>query len=76
MKAIHFLHYAKTVLFAVALALLIGLVLERAVKGLIQYLDKPTYTETLIVPQYHAEFPSMSICPLYNGYKTNVLLVS
>ena len=59
-----------------SLFFLVGLVVERSYRCLMQFLENPTYTETTTVRQYHAELPAMSICPLYNGYKTNVLEAS
>ena len=39
------------------------------------YLKNPTYTESNMVPQVNADFPSVTICPEYNGYKEDVLKV-
>ena len=39
------------------------------------YINFPTYIETKIVPQSSAIFPAMTICPVKNGYKQEVLQV-
>ena len=40
-----------------------------------QFIDKPTYTATKIQQQHDGEFPALSICPYFSGYKENVLKV-
>ena len=65
----------KNLVYAIALIFLTALCLERGSQSLRQYLEKSTFFETVLVPQYHAEFPTFSICPLYNGYKEDVLKV-
>ena len=40
-----------------------------------QFIDKPTYTATKIQQQHDGEFPALSICPYFSGYKGNVLKV-
>ena len=40
-----------------------------------KFLDYETYTETHIVPQYHAEFPEVTFCSSHNGYKLDILKV-
>ena len=39
------------------------------------YLEYPTYTETHLVRQYFADFPSMSICVVTGGFNQEKLLV-
>ena len=39
------------------------------------YINFPTYVETKIVTQPKAIFPAMTICPVKDGYKKEVLLV-
>ena len=39
------------------------------------YLQKPTYTESHLVPQYHAEFPALSICSSSTSFKEDILKV-
>jgi hypothetical protein len=40
------------------------------------YIVEPTYVSTHIVKQPKAEFPAITVCPLSDGVKTNVLKVS
>ena len=37
-----------------------------------KYLEYPTYTETHLVRQYYADFPSMSICADTGGFISNL----
>ena len=39
------------------------------------YVTKPTYTSSHLVPQYHAEFPALSICSSSHNFKEDILKV-
>jgi len=39
------------------------------------YFSEPTYYSTKIVPQKEAAFPALTVCPLSDGYKKDVLAV-
>ena len=39
------------------------------------YLERPTYTESHLVRQYHADFPAISICSDSGGFKQDILKV-
>ena len=57
------------------LAVLIILLISQAAHSIIVYLEGPTYTETLLHNQEKTTFPEITICPLENGYKEDVLKV-
>ena len=40
-----------------------------------KYADEPTYISSRIVDQWEADFPAITVCPEYNGLKSNVLQV-
>ena len=40
------------------------------------YLERPTYTESHLVRQYHADFPAISICSDSGGFKQDILKVN
>ena len=69
-------HDARKIFYLVSLALLVGLLLERFYWIFQDYLSSPTLTETVILPQYQADVPALTICPMYNGYKKDLLKVS
>ena len=71
---IHCLEILHSVIGKVALVVLTGFLLERTYGTVKEFLSEPTYYETQYVPQYHAAFPALTICPLY-GYKPSVLKV-
>jgi hypothetical protein len=66
----------QRLLRAIAFFVFLGLLIYEAVEGFTHFLDFPTYTSTQIVPQRNAEFPALSICPMTNGYKDEVLKVN
>ena len=70
------LRWGKTIFYFLTIFCLFGWLCERTYQIFHEYLSNPTYTETAILPQFHADVPSVSICPLYNGYKKDVLGVS
>ena len=39
------------------------------------YLERPTYTESHLVRQYHADFPAISIYSDSGGFKQDILKV-
>ena len=71
---IHCLEILRSGIGKVALVVLIGFLLERTCGIVKEFLREPTYFETQYVPQYHADLPALTICPLY-GYKSSVLKV-
>ena len=69
MKIIQKFLYVSVLLF---LCFLLGMQIANCIKT---YINFPTYVETKIVPQPDAIFPAMTICPVSNGYKKEVLEV-
>jgi hypothetical protein len=67
--------YARKILYVVTLVLLVGWLLERSYCIFQEYLSNPTFTETVILPQYQADVPALTVCPQYNGYKKDILKV-
>ena len=56
--------------------LLLGMILMwLCLESILTYNKWPIYTETNIVPQNEARFPSMTFCALSSGYKEDVLKV-
>ena len=45
------------------------------VRCLEKYWDVPTYISSRIVDQMEADFPAITVCPSWNGYKQDVLMV-
>ena len=43
---------------------------------IVKFFNYPTYIETRIVPQDEALFPALTICPVADGYKEDVLQVT
>ena len=71
---IYCLEILRSVIGRVALTVLIVVFLERTYKIIENFLRDPTYFETHYVPQYHADFPALTLCPM-SGYKLQVLQV-
>ena len=70
-----FVKISKTTLYIFVMFVL-GLVLFLlSLKSVLRYNEWPIYTETNIVNQNQARFPAMTFCPLYHGYKKDVLKV-
>ena len=55
---------------------LVGLLLAAIINTLFKYNTWPIYTEVLVVPQNEAKYSAITMCPLSNGYKLDVLQVS
>ena len=70
-----FIKVSKVMLYILVM-LILGLVLFLlSLKSVLRYNEWPIYTETNIVNQNQARFPAMTFCPLYHGYKKDVLKV-
>ena len=52
-----------------------SLLVLQVTKTVTRYLEKPTYTSSHLVRQYHAEFPALSICDKSRGFKEEILKV-
>ena len=63
-----FIYYTVTFSLIVLLSIAIT-------NTLITYNKWPIYTEVLVVPQNEARYPSITMCPINNGYKEDVLQV-
>ena len=74
MNKIYCLKLLGSAIGKVSLAVLIFIFLERTYRIMHKFLSDPTYFETHYVPQYHAHFPAVTVCPL-TGYKLAVLQV-
>ena len=62
--------------FYILILLMLGSVLFwLCLKSMLEYSKWPIYTETNIVAQNEAQFPSMTFCAMSNGYKANILRV-
>ena len=65
----------RSIIGKVAPVVLSLCLLERTYGIVKEFLREPTYFETQYVPQYHADFPALTVCPFY-GYKASVLEVN
>ena len=68
--------FFRHILYYLVSFALIGLLLAAIINTLFQYNTWPIYTEVLVVPQNEAKFSAITMCPLSNGYKLDVLQVS
>ena len=68
--------FSKTFLFFSINVGLYGLLFAAIINCLVIYNRWPTYTKVTVVPQNEAKYPAITICPLLNGYKENILQVS
>ena len=65
--------------FSIYIGLLLvpaGLLFSMVLSSVLEYSTWPILTETNIIPQNEANFPAMTFCPSYNGFKENILKVS
>ena len=67
---------SKTFLYYVINIGLIGLLFAAIINTLVTYNKWPIYTEVIVVPQNQAKYPAITMCPISNGYKENVLQVN
>ena len=67
--------FIHRLLYFVSFTILFVILINEAYKCFKVYQEKPTYTETRIVQQHHAAFPALSICPMPNGYKEDIVKV-
>ena len=68
--------FSKSFLYYTVNIGLIGLLLTAIINTLVTYNKWPIYTEVIVVPQNEAKYPAITMCPISNGYKENVLQVS
>ena len=62
-------------MFTLAFLGLVFITVEKSVQSFTRYLEHPTYTDILVVEQKDAEFPSMTFCPISDGFKAAELKV-
>ena len=70
-----FLAILKLVVYVMVVLLLGSILFWLCLRSVLDYSKWPIYTETNIVSQNKAKFPSMTFCALTSGYKENVLKV-
>ena len=71
-----FLAILKLVVYVMVVLLLGSILFWLCLRSVLDYSKWPIYTETNIVSQNKAKFPSMTFCALTSGYKENVLKVN
>ena len=71
-----FLAILKLVVYVMVVLLLGSILFWLCLRSVLDYSKWPIYTETNIVSQNKAKFPSMTFCALKSGYKENVLKVN
>ena len=69
------LKVAQKIIYLLALLCLLCITIYQIYGSFKRYLKEPTYTDILIVSQDEAEFPSMTFCPMTDGYKERALKV-
>ena len=52
------------------------LLITQTIQSVNVYMKGPTYTETLLHSQQNTTFPTITLCPLENGYKEDALKVT
>ena len=67
--------WAKLVTYFLVIISLLAVLLGAIVMTCIRYNKWPIYTEVNFIPQNRGKFPAVTICPISNGYKENVLQV-
>ena len=70
-----FVKISKIILYILVIFMLGMVLFLLSLKSVLRYNEWPIYTETNIVNQNEARFPAMTFCPLYHGYKKDVLKV-
>ena len=65
----------QKLLYYVVTFSLIGLLFAAIINTLITYNKWPIYTEVLVVPQKEAKHSAITMCPISDGYKEDVLQV-
>ena len=71
-----FVSISKLVVYIMVVLLLGSILFWLCLRSVLDYSKWPIYTETNIVSQNKAKFPSMTFCALTSGYKENVLKVN
>ena len=67
--------WSQRLIYSCALFFLVGLFLIQTYQCLALYIEEPTYVATHIRKQNKAEFPAMTVCPLTDSIKEQVLKV-
>jgi len=62
-------------LYYCCFVVLCALLVFQISKTVTRYMEKPTYTSSRLVRQFHAEFPALSICDRSRGFKEDILKV-
>ena len=68
--------FSKSFLYYAINIGLIGLLFAAIINTFVTYNKWPIYTEVIVVPQNQAKYPAITMCPISNGYKENVLQVN
>ena len=71
-----FVLITKLLLYVLVMLFLGSILFWLCLESVLKYSKWPIYTETNIVSQNKAKFPSMTFCALTNGYKEDVLKVN
>ena len=66
----------KLFIYVIIVLLLGSILFWLCLRSVLDYSKWPIYTETNIVSQNKAKFPSITFCALTNGYKEDVLKVT
>ena len=69
------LNYVKICTYSVFFTISLLLLITETIQSVKIYLKGPTYTETLLHSQENTTFPVITVCPLENEYKEDILKV-
>ena len=75
LSEITILKYVQIFTYSSFLGVSIVLLIVQTIQSLKVYIEGPTYTETLLHRQQNTTFPMVTVCPLENGYKEDILKV-
>ena len=75
LSSITLLKYIQIVTYSSFFGVSVVLLITQTIQSVNVYLQGPTYTETLLHDQENTTFPVLTICPLENPYKEDVLKV-
>jgi hypothetical protein len=69
------LKYVQILTYSIFFSISLLLLITETTQSVKIYLKGPTYTETLLHNQENTTFPVITVCPLDNGYKDDILKV-
>ena len=71
---IRFLHYCKSAFYYGSVTALCIFLFTQSTQCFLKYLKSPSYISTDIKDQYKVDLPAVTVCPLNDIYKSDVLM--